>query len=332
LPIVCFNLGQLVLSTGLSASCYVWLGGRVLQNSSGGFSPWAGADFPTVVIPLVAVAVLCVSGNLLLMVVAVTLHSRETLNAAASSMVAIVPAQFTLAGVGFLVAQVLAISAWALPLFIAPLVLARQLYFRYAALKTAYADTIRSLVGAMEAKDPYTRGHSERVSKYAVALGEAAGLDSRALERLEYAALLHDIGKLAVPSAVLTKPGTLDLDETQEIRRHPERGSEMIARIPPLRDLVNAVAQHHERVDGNGYPGRVRGLELSSVARILSVADSFDAMTSTRSYRSALDTDEAIAELIRGANTQFDEEIVRLFVQSCVRRPVGDSSAGPLGC
>jgi putative nucleotidyltransferase with HDIG domain len=239
-----------------------------------------------------------------------------------STMVEFVPTQFTLAGLGFLLAQVLAISALALPLFFAPLAVARQFYLRYAGLKTAYVDTIRSLVGALEAKDPYTRGHSERVSEYAVALGEAMGLDSRALERLEYAALLHDIGKLAVPSAILVKPGRLEADEMEQIRAHPDRGADMIRRIPPLRDLAQSVVQHHEWFNGSGYPERRPGEELSGAAKILSVADSFDAMTTTRAYRRALSLDEAIAELIRGAGTQFDGDVVKVFIECRVELAV----------
>ena len=314
-PIILFNLGQMVLSLGLAACVYVWLGGRVLHDGRGTFVPWSAGDFPGVMVPLIALAVVVVFGNMLLTAAGMALYTHQPLQSTMSAMVAFVPTQFTLAGVGFLVAEALAISPLALPLFIAPLGVARQLYLCYAGLKVAYVDTIRSLVGALEAKDPYTRGHSERVSAYAVALGAAMGMDIRGTERLEYAALLHDIGKLAVSSGVLTKPGRLEQSEMQQIREHPARGAEMILRIPPLRDLAGAVVQHHEWFDGTGYPEHLRGEQLSDAAKILSVADCYDAMTTTRSYRRALSREEAIAELIGGAGTQFDPEIVRAFVE-----------------
>ncbi|NTU70576.1 MAG: HD-GYP domain-containing protein [Coriobacteriia bacterium] len=314
-PIVLFNLGQMVLSTGLSACLYMWLGGRVLQVGVSSFRPLGVGDFPQILVPALAMSVTCVLGNMLLTAVGMALFTRQPLSSTASTMITFVPTQFTLAGLGFLVAQVLAISALALPLVLAPLAVARQLFLRYAGLKVAYVDTIRSLVGALEAKDPYTRGHSERVSTYAVALGRSCGMDSRDLERLEYAALLHDIGKLAVPSMVLTKPGRLEPEEMLQIREHPARGADMIRRIPPLRDLAQAVFQHHEWFDGTGYPLRQGSDELSLSARVLSIADSYDAMTTTRAYRPALSREDAIAELIRGAGSQFDAEIVRLFVE-----------------
>jgi HD-GYP domain-containing protein (c-di-GMP phosphodiesterase class II) len=213
-------------------------------------------------------------------------------------------------------AQVLAINPIALPLFVAPLVVAQQLYSRYAALKSAYVDTVRSLVGALEAKDPYTRGHSERVAEYAAGIGAALGLDSRSQERLAYAALLHDLGKLEVPSRVLTKPGRLDYDETEAIRGHPARGAEMVSRIPPLRDLAEFVRLHHEWYGGGGYPKGLDSKDIPQSALILAVADCYDAMTTTRAYRPAMPREAAVAELIRCAGTQFDPVIVRAFIEA----------------
>lgn len=320
--VVLFNLAQLVLTCGLAAGAYVWLGGRILLVSPVQSAPLNAGDFPQMFVPLAALAVISVLGNMLLTAIGMALFTTRPLSETARTMVSFVPSQFALAFVGFLVAQVLAISYWALPLFVAPLVVARQLYLRYAGLMTAYADTIRSLIGALEAKDPYTRGHSERVSAYAADLGAAMGLDPRALERLEYAALLHDLGKLAVPGAVLTKPGRLEPEEMDRIREHPARGAEMVKRIPHLRDLADTVAQHHERIDGEGYPLGLRGADMQLAARVLAVADCFDAMTTTRAYRRALDFDEALAELRGGSGTQFDAEVVRIFIENDIGRDV----------
>ena len=190
-----------------------------------------------------------------------------------------------------------------------------KMYVRYLAMKDAYADTVRSLVGALEAKDPYTRGHSERVARLSVELGKHVGLDRKTLERLEYAALLHDLGKLAVPGEVLTKPGKLTHEEMDLIREHPSRGANMIRRIPPLRDLADYVGMHHEWYGGGGYPGLIKAPDIPMVSLILTVADCYDAMTTTRSYRPALTRDEAVAELVRGGATQFDPDLVRVFIE-----------------
>lgn len=312
--IILFNVGQLVLIATAGAWAYVGLGGGP-----------APLSFPGVLIPMLAVAVVCGVGNLLLTAVAASIFRSESLWMLLIGMVAFVPTQIALAFVGFFVAQVLVIQALALPLFVAPLVVARQLYQRYAGLKEAFVDTVRSLVGALEAKDPYTRGHSERVSKYAAALAAALNLSPRDVERLEYAALLHDLGKLAVPSSILVKPGRLKEGEMALIREHPSRGREMIGRIPPLRDLAEAVAQHHEWFGGGGYPNDINGEDIAISARILAVADAFDAMTSTRAYRPALSRDQAVAELISKAGLQFDPELVRLFIDARVGLEVATS-------
>lgn len=321
LPLIGFNLGQIVLSAALAGLTYARLGGRFLQAADGSMTGWGPADFPQTLIPMVAAAVVCVAANMFLTAGAMAILTRSPIRAAAATMVAFVPTQLALAFVGYLIAETLAISVLALPLFVAPLVVARQLYMRYADLKTAFVDTVRSLVGALEAKDPYTRGHSERVSEYSAVVGRTLGLGPKEIERLEYAALLHDLGKLAVPSAILVKPGRLTDDEMNSVKLHPGRGAEMIRRIPPLRDLADAVAQHHEWFDGSGYPGGLSGSDMSTASRILCVADSFDAMTSSRAYRPALSRSEAIAELIRGAGSQFDPEIVRVFIESRVGLP-----------
>ena len=126
---------------------------------------------------------------------------------------------------------------------------------------------------------------------------------------------------------MLTKPGRLDDQEMQSIREHPARGAKMVERIPPLRDLMGAVHQHHEWIDGHGYPDHTSGEGLSMAARILSIADSYDAMTTTRSYRPALSREEAVAELLRGAGTQFDADIVRVFIEARVGGPEAQYTA-----
>ena len=263
---------------------------------------------------MAAAAFLAVMINMLLTAGAMAVMTGRGIERTIGTMLAFVPTQLTLALVGYLIAQALAINALALPLFIVPLVVARQLYMRYAGLKAAYVDTVRSLVGALEAKDPYTRGHSERVSMYAESLGAVMNISPRELSDLS---MPHCFTISASSPCQLgaDQAGQLEPEEMAGIREHPARGAGMIRRIPPLRDLADAVEQHHEWFDGTGYPGQRQGTELSIAARILSVADCYDAMTTTRSYRRALSREEAIAELLDGADTQFDKDIVRVFVE-----------------
>lgn len=318
LPVLVFNIGQLVIASCCGGWMYILFGGRVLQSPSGVLTPFVPGDFPKVLYGMMAAAVVYVLINLALVSIGVGVFRGASMWRVAVDALPVLPAHIALPFVGFLMAQVLSLSVVALPLFIFPLLVARQLYQRYVGLSSAYADTIRSLIGALEAKDPYTRGHSERVSAYAAALGIAMGLDSRALERLEYAALLHDLGKLAVPAAVLSKPARLEPDEMERIRQHPAAGAEMVRRIPPLRDLAETVHQHHERINGTGYPLGIDGSEMSVAARILAVADCYDAMTTTRAYRPALSREQAIAELIDGSDHQFDAAIVQRFIEARV--------------
>ena len=323
--VMLFNLGELVVVTLAAGWTYLALGGRTLL--SGGLAaghPMSAADFPQMLLPLVAVALVCTLGNVAIMAVGLSAIHGQSLSTSLAGLAWVIPSQLALAFVGYLIAQVLAINPIALPLFIAPLLVARQLYQRYAALKEAYADTVRSLIGALEAKDPYTRGHSERVARYAIKLGAAVGLDTRTIERLEYAALLHDLGKLAVPGRLLTKPGSLTDEEMGSVRLHATRGAEMVAKIPPLKDLADLVGNHHEWYDGGGYPLKVKAPSIPQLALILCVADSYDAMTTTRSYRPALTHEQAVAELIRGAGSQFDPDLVRSFIEGRVGSPEQD--------
>jgi HD-GYP domain-containing protein (c-di-GMP phosphodiesterase class II) len=314
-----FNLAQLVLVTLAAGWSYLALGGRTLLTAGlGSGQPLSYGDFPEILLPLVVVALVCTFGNDVILALGLTVLRKQTLRSSLSQLTWAIPSQLALAFVGYLIAQALAISLLALPLFAAPLLVARMLYQRYATLKEAYADTVRSLIGALEAKDPYTAGHSERVARYALKLGAATGLDSRTLERLEYAALLHDLGKLAVPGRLLTKPGCLSDEEMASVRLHAVRGAEMVTKIPPLKDLAEYVGNHHEWYDGGGYPLKVKAPAIPQLALILCVADSYDAMTTTRSYRPALTHDQAVAQLIGGAGSQFDPDLVRAFIEGRV--------------
>jgi len=175
--------------------------------------------------------------------------------------------------------------------------------------------TVRSLVAAIDAKDEYTRGHSERVMLFADRLGERLGLSPEDRRTLTWAALLHDVGKIAVRGEILTKPGRLTEQEFEIIRAHPARGCTVLEHVPQLHAALPAIRHHHEKFDGSGYPDGLRGEEIPLLARVIAVADAYDAIASTRAYRSAHPPEYALEQLAVGAGTQFDPAIVAVFRQ-----------------
>jgi HD-GYP domain-containing protein (c-di-GMP phosphodiesterase class II) len=178
----------------------------------------------------------------------------------------------------------------------------------------SFQQTIQGFARAMEANDPYTRGHSDRVMQYARQVSVGLGLDEQHTQRICTAALMHDIGKIGIPLDALNKPQKLTKDEYELFKEHPDKGRRILEPIEFLREIVPAVYHHHEQYDGTGYPLGLKGEEIPLEARILAVADTYDAMTSDRAYRSALSHEIAVAELKRCAATQFDPRIVAVFI------------------
>jgi HD-GYP domain-containing protein (c-di-GMP phosphodiesterase class II) len=188
--------------------------------------------------------------------------------------------------------------------------------------------TIAALGTSAEIKDPYIRGHQQRTSGWAATVAEQMGLSSDRVWSTRFAGLLHDLGKAGISKRILNKPGKLTEEEFAEIKEHPPLGSMMIvSEVEALQHLVPIVRHHHERFDGNGYPDRLAGQEIPLEARILGVVDAFDAMTHDRPYRSALSREKAIAELERGAGTQFDPAVVEAFL--ALVRTRGDELTAP---
>ena len=173
--------------------------------------------------------------------------------------------------------------------------------------------SLLSLSLAIEARDPYTRGHSARVTEFALAIARRLATEEPVVEAIQMGGPLHDIGKVGIPDDVLLKPGPLDHDEFDLIRTHPSAGAELIDGISAFRSAVSCVLHHHERWDGTGYPDRLAGDEIPLEARILAVADAYDAMTSTRPYRSALAPNDAAREVARCAGSQFDPDVAEAF-------------------
>jgi HD-GYP domain-containing protein (c-di-GMP phosphodiesterase class II) len=184
----------------------------------------------------------------------------------------------------------------------------------YADQHALFMGTLEALTAAIDAKDRYTCGHSERVAYLAHELALAHGLSPAAAERVRISGLLHDVGKIGVPEAVLTKPGRLSEDEFAAVRLHPTIGHRILKDIPQLQDVLPGVLHHHERWDGDGYPAGLAGEHIPLIGRVLAVADAFDAMSSTRSYRAAMPRERALAEIARSAGTQLDPELARLFL------------------
>jgi hypothetical protein len=192
--------------------------------------------------------------------------------------------------------------------------LARSLLGRMEDLKVLNRETILAFVRAIDARDPYTARHSETVAAYSTALAQALGLAPAACERIALAGLLHDVGKVALERSILNKPGALTDEEWREMREHPARSAHIVGAVTRFAEYLPGARHHHERFDGSGYPDGLAGEQIPLDARIIAVADAYDAMTSDRSYRPALSHDKAICRIEHGAGSQFDPACARAFV------------------
>ena len=177
-----------------------------------------------------------------------------------------------------------------------------------------YLDTINAFVLTMEARHPYTRGHGERVTRYALAIGRRIRLSEEELGLIRWLGKLHDLGKIGVPDHILDKPGKLTVAERAQIELHPSRGAEMLEPLKFVQRGLAILKNHHERYDGSGYPDGLAGDGIPLVARVISVADAFDAMTTDRSYRKAMALQEALAEIKKQRGSQFDPHLADTFL------------------
>lgn len=186
----------------------------------------------------------------------------------------------------------------------------------YREINDMFVDMVRALAEAIEAKDPYTRGHTGRVTDISVAIAREMGLPQEEVFKISLSALLHDIGKIGMPDAILRKPSRVTDEELQVIHEHPERGERILKPLRHLREIIAGVAEHHERYDGQGYPRRLAGEEISLAGRVIAVADTFDAMTSNRPYRQGMPVDLVLAEIRQQADRQFDPRVVEAFLRA----------------
>ena len=306
-----FNGAMYALSAFAAGEAYLALGGQI-----GVPKP---ADFPGIILPFAAAAAVHVVVNhgllwsmLLLLPPAGISPQRGRLDLHLSLLLV---SDLGYATLGLLIAALWdLVGPFAAVLVLIPLFVARWAMGQFAAQEGAYSATMAALCQAVETKDFYTRGHSERVSRGATLLARQIGMGAERVEAIRYAGMLHDVGKLGVPTKVLQKTGPLTEEELAAIQLHPMRGLEIVRQIGFLTEALDGIMHHHERMDGQGYPMGLAGDEIPEFARVIAVADAFDSMTSTRSYRGARSVEEAVAELRKCSGLQFDPVLVDAFI------------------
>jgi hypothetical protein len=317
-----FNGGMYALSGYLAGIAFVAL--QRSYKAAVPYGPPRPSYFPALLIPFAAAAVVHVLANHGLMWGVLRADRRGPALgqlAMESSLSLLLVSDLGFAALGLVLAALWSVMmGWvAAILVLVPLFVARWAMGQFAEQQRAYAATMAALCQAVETKDFYTRGHSERVSRGASMVARQIGMRADRAEALTFAGMLHDVGKLGVPTKVLRKAGPLTEEEYAAIQLHPMRGLEIVREIGFLNEALAGIMHHHERVDGRGYPMGFAGDEIPEFARIIGVADAFDVITSTRSYRKARSIAEGVAELRKGAGTQFDPVIVDAFIAALER-------------
>jgi HD superfamily phosphohydrolase YqeK len=306
-----FNTAMYMLSAYLAGEVFLLFGGHV-----GTPGP---SSFPGIIGPYAAATVAHVAVNFALLQ-GVFWVAGEPRSPATGLNLKLLITDVGYGALGVLIAALWTVLGPFTPvLVLIPLFVARWAVAQFAAQQSAYEATVSALCQAVETKDFYTRGHSERVSKGSVMIAKEIAMRADRVEAIRFAGMLHDVGKLGVPTAVLQKSGKLTDDEYAAVQLHPMRGLDIVRDIGFLDEALAGIMHHHERIDGKGYPMGFAGHEIPEFARIIAVADAFDSMTSTRSYREAKTVPEAVAELRRGANTQFDPLVVDAFIAALMR-------------
>jgi HD superfamily phosphohydrolase YqeK len=310
-----FNTAMYALSAYLAGRAFLALGGHVgLPDEK---------SFPGIIAPFAGAALVLVVANhgLLSGVLWLTRPPGGTPSGVGVGLSGrLLLSDLGYAAYGLLIAALWSVVGFFAPLLVLiPLFVARWAVAQFAEQQKAYEATVGALCQAVETKDFYTRGHSDRVSRGSVMIAREIGMRGERVEAIRYAGMLHDVGKLGVPTKVLQKTGKLTEEEYDAIQLHPMRGLDIVREIGFLDEALAGIMHHHERIDGRGYPMGLAGDEIPEFARVLAVADAFDSMTSTRSYRGARPVAEAIEELRKWSGTQFDPAFVDAFVAALKR-------------
>jgi len=304
------NFGQLVITAAVMSLVLEGFLVRAIASTPSGYWVWvaAGSALAAGVNSIV---------NFAMVIFALRWVYHKNISAW-SHMSELLPSYLGMGFVGGLLGATVTRTEVVLPLVFVVFIIGYHAVASFGELREAHAATLRGFVKALEAKDLYTRGHTERVAQFSVQCGQRMGFRGTRLERLEWAALIHDVGKLAVPRDLIRKRGRLTADEYSELQRHAHMVEEILAEVEFLKPMVEIASAHHSNYDGSGYGGvgHTDGESPSLEACILAVADAFDAMTSTRSYRMALSQSYAFSELRRNAGGQFHPEVVETFIAS----------------
>lgn len=299
---VIFNASQYALSVGVAGLTYQFVGGVV------GFQNFFKFALPAA---LCALSYCVVNSILVAMVISLSQEAKLT-TVWRVNIKEMIPSYLAEAPMGFIMAIVyVEVGIIGILLFFLPLLLARRSFELYTKMRKVYLDTIRALAAAIDAKDPYTKGHSERVADISVALAQELNLSGRDIESIEYTALLHDIGKIGIADNILGKNSSLTNKEFDKIKEHTVMGAKIIEPVDFLKNSYKAIYHHHEKYNGKGYPDGIKSEKIPILARIIAVADAYDAMSSDRPYRKKLSHNKILKELEEQSGKQFDPEVVK---------------------
>ena len=302
---ILFNASQYALSSGIAGIVYQKSGGVV-----------GTPNITNYIIPAIICALIYyfINSSLFVMVI----HFAEGISLWTiwkNQLKGIIATYIALAPIGFIMAMVyVSIGIWGIILFFFPLILARRSFELYTKMRKVYLDTIRALAAAIDAKDPYTKGHSERVAETSVALAQELNLSDKDIENIEYTALLHDIGKIGIADNILGKTSSLTDKEFDKIKEHTVMGAKIIEPVDFLKNSYKAIYHHHEKYNGKGYPDGLKSENIPLSARIIAVADAYDAMGSDRPYRKKLNMNKILKELKDQSGKQFDPEVVKALI------------------
>ncbi len=301
-----FNHAQFAIIGWVVGYLFYAMGGSIANHS-----------LLTNLIPLMSVIVVGFALNTGMVIAAVSLRKRRSMaeifrvnyKSLTPSFLLMIPIAFLMAGL------YQTLGVWGELAFFVPLAAVRWTMTLTKALRMAYFNTIRAILAGLDAKDPYTYGHSMRVGHYGMLLAHHMKMPEDQVEDVRFAGMLHDIGKMGTPDNILNKPGRLNMDELLIMQRHPIVGSAMLTSVQMQGCAASGVLHHHERWDGTGYPDSLRGMEIPIETRLITVVDAYDAMTSDRPYRRAMPHQSAIEEIRAGAGIQFDPSVVEKFME-----------------